>query len=169
MRELSEAHERAGMPLGMDPNTQAVLEHLGYVDVRHQEIKVPYNSWPASDHEQDVGKWFNLALTEGLDAMSLAPFTRILGYAKDQVDALLEEVKKEVCDRSLKTYCVMWVPYDYACPSVELTRVLQAYLDCTKTRCSRTATLTQAKAARCSSLINAMESRVGVFAPLLTV
>lgn len=91
----------------MDPNTQAVLEHLGYVDVRHDEIKVPYNSWPADDHERDVGKWFNLAMTQGLSAMSLAPLTRVLNYKRDQVDAFLEEVKAEMCDRSIKSYCIM--------------------------------------------------------------
>lgn len=109
VREMNEAHDRAGQPLGMDPNTQAVLEHLGYVDVRHDEIKVPYNSWPAGDHERDLGKWFNLAMTQGLSAMSLAPLTRMLGYKKDQVDALLEEVKEEICDRSIKSYCIMHI------------------------------------------------------------
>lgn len=124
VREMNEAHDRAGQPLGMDPNTQAVLEHLGYVDVRHDEIKVPYNSWPAGDHERDLGKWFNLAMTQGLSAMSLAPLTRMLGYKKDQVDALLEEVKEEICDRSIKSYCIMWVLYDYAYASSELTWVI---------------------------------------------
>lgn len=93
----------------MDPNTQAMLEHLGYVDITHEEMKVPYNSWPPEGHERDVGKWLNLAVTQGLPALSYAPFTRALGYSKDEVDALIEGVRRELCDRHLHSYCILWV------------------------------------------------------------
>ncbi len=106
-RELSAAFERARRPLGMDPNTHAMLQHLGFVDIRHDEIRVPFNSWPVDEHLQDMGRWLNLAITQGLLAMSVAPLTRLLGYRSDEVNTLVKEVEKEICDRSIKSYCIM--------------------------------------------------------------
>lgn len=108
-QDLTNAYARMRQPIAMDPNTHAMLEHVGFVDITHQEIKAPFNSWPPSGHDQEIGKWLNLVITQGLHAMTYAPFTRILGYAKDEVDAMLEEVKMEVCDRNLHTYCILWV------------------------------------------------------------
>lgn len=105
--ELREAFKRAGKPIEMDPNTQAVLEHLGFVDVRHEAKKIAFNSWPPETQEKEMGKWFNLAFTMGLQAISYAPLSRMLGYNKDQIDALIEDVKREVCNINLKAYCIL--------------------------------------------------------------
>ncbi|RYP17429.1 hypothetical protein DL767_010028 [Monosporascus sp. MG133] len=108
-RELSEAFDRAGTPLSMDPKTQALLEDVGFVDVKQETKRVPCNAWPDDEHEKDMGRWFNLALTQGLQAMSYGPLTRKLHYNKDQVDALVAEVRREICDRNLRAYCTMCV------------------------------------------------------------
>ncbi|RYP17919.1 hypothetical protein DL765_004238 [Monosporascus sp. GIB2] len=128
IRELGEAFDRAGTPLGMDPKTQALLEDLGFVDVKQETKRIPCNAWPDDEHEKDIGRWFNLALTQGLQAMSYGPLTRKLHYNKDQVDALVAEVRREVCDRSLRAYCTYGLHEDPLRGGNDLKPPLGAYL-----------------------------------------
>jgi hypothetical protein len=104
---LTDAMDKAGRPIVLNPNTRGMLEHLGFVDVKQEVKRIPYNSWPPDNFEQDLGRWFNLGMIQGLQAMSLAPLTRMKGYDKDQVEALIADVKREMCNRQIRIYCTM--------------------------------------------------------------
>ncbi|KAI1492738.1 methyltransferase LaeA [Biscogniauxia mediterranea] len=107
--ELHEAMSRAGRPMDMDPSTVGLLQSIGYVDVEQISTRIPFNPWPADEHEKEIGRWFNLGLCQGLHALTLAPLTRMNGYNKEQVDALVNEVRKEICSRNMRVYCTMYV------------------------------------------------------------
>ena len=104
---LAEATNRALRPIAYNHETGALLEHTGFVDIREEIIRVPLNPWPTDPWQRDVGRWYNLGLTEGLEALTLGPFMRILGWTKDEVDILIERVKREVCTRRMHVYCNM--------------------------------------------------------------
>jgi hypothetical protein len=87
-----------------------MLERQGFVEIQEQVIKVPLNPWPADPHLKDIGRWYNLGLTQGLEALSLGPFTRVNLWTKADVDRLIAEVKKEVCSKRFHAYCNMYVP-----------------------------------------------------------
>jgi len=106
-RYLLEAFERAFKPLAYNTRTRQHLELTGFVDITEQIIRVPLNPWPADPHQRDIGRWYNLGLTQGLEAMSLAPLTRMLQWSKEDVDKLIAEVKREVCSRKYHAYCNM--------------------------------------------------------------
>ncbi|KAI1082012.1 methyltransferase LaeA [Whalleya microplaca] len=108
-RELTEAMERAGRSMTPNPNTVGVLEQLGYVDVEQVRKRIPFSPWSDDAHEKDMGRWFNLGLTQGLYAMTIAPLTRMNGYNREQVIDLINGVKKEICTRELRAYCTMYV------------------------------------------------------------
>ena len=84
-----------------------MLEGAGFVEIQEQVIQVPMNPWPADPHLKDIGRWYNLGFTEGLEAMTLAPLTRMSGWRKADVDRLVADVKKEVCNRKFHAYCNM--------------------------------------------------------------
>ncbi|KAI5863022.1 methyltransferase LaeA [Durotheca rogersii] len=108
-RELTEAMARAGRPLTLDPNTAGMLQHLGYVDVEQVSKRIPFNSWPPEEHERELGRWFNLGVTQGLHALTIAPLTRMNGYDPEQVAILIERVRKEMCTRGMRAFCTMYV------------------------------------------------------------
>ncbi|KAI0009441.1 methyltransferase LaeA [Xylariaceae sp. FL0662B] len=108
-RELTEAMARSGRSMIPDPNTVGVLEQLGYVDVEQIRKRIPFSPWPDDNHEKDMGRWFNLGLTQGLYALTIGPLTRMNGYSREQVIELINGVKKEICTRDLRVYCTMYV------------------------------------------------------------
>lgn len=99
--------ERAGRPITANPNTVGLLQRLGFVDVEQVTFKVPFNTWPLEEHEKLVGQWFNLAITQGLFALSAAPLTRMNGYEPEQVSDLCARVRKEICTRAQMAFCTM--------------------------------------------------------------
>ncbi|KAI2603808.1 methyltransferase LaeA [Hypoxylon fragiforme] len=98
---------RAGRPITPNPNTVSMLQRLGYVDVEQVIKRVPFNSWSEDEHEKVMSKWFNLGMTQGLHALSIAPLTRMNGYDPEQVADLVTRVRKEVCSRGMRAYCTM--------------------------------------------------------------
>ncbi|KAI1137223.1 methyltransferase LaeA [Hypoxylon sp. FL0543] len=107
--ELTEAMERAKRPITANPHTVGLLQRLGYVDVEQVTKRIPFNTWPPDNAEKEIGRWFNLGFTQGLEAMTIAPLTRMNGYAPEQVADLTTKVRKEACSRAMRTYCTMYI------------------------------------------------------------
>ncbi|KAK3201700.1 hypothetical protein GRF29_164g301573, partial [Pseudopithomyces chartarum] len=74
---LKDATARVDRPIAYDHRTRQLLQAAGFIDIQETIIRAPYNTWAADDHQKDIGRWYNLGLTEGLEALSAAPFTRV--------------------------------------------------------------------------------------------
>ncbi|KAI8628896.1 methyltransferase LaeA [Xylariaceae sp. FL1651] len=110
-QKVHQGFQRAGRPLEMDPNTKGRLEAAGFVDIEHIEKRIPFNPWPEAEHEKEMARWFNLGLTQGLDAMTFEPVIHWLNYPEQAVRELIERVKEDICKREWRTFCTMhiWV------------------------------------------------------------
>jgi hypothetical protein len=106
---LMDATTRAYKPLAYNQQTRAMLQTAGFIEVSEQVIRVPFNTWPTDPHEIEMGRWYNLALCQGLEAMSLAPFTRVLHWTREQVRALCADVEREVRNRRYHVYANMHI------------------------------------------------------------
>lgn len=128
---IFEATERAGKPARYDHRTGPMLRDCGLVDIQEVVIKLPINPWPTDTFEKECGRWFNLGLTEGLEAFSLGPLTRVMGWSKQDVENFITPVAKECARRSIHAYCLVWV----LCFLTEwaFSDSLQAHLDSTTT------------------------------------
>ena len=104
---LLAATQEFGRPLAYNTDTRGMLDRQGFVEVQEQIIKVPLNPWPADPHLKDIGRWYNLGLTQGLEALTLGPMTRIGGWSKETVDKLVMEAKREICAKRFHAYCNM--------------------------------------------------------------
>ena len=119
-RLLFEATAQAHRPMEYNTQTRAMLEWGRFVDISEEIIRVPLNSWPTDPYLKEVGRWYNLGLTEGLEALSLGPLTRVAGWTKAEVEKLCSEVKKEVCNKKFHVYCNMYVsPFSFHFPPPE--------------------------------------------------
>ncbi|PNH35767.1 hypothetical protein VD0002_g4617 [Verticillium dahliae] len=109
----SEAVHRAlrtfGTPLDINDRIKGDLQALGFTDVTETIVKLPINPWADNKHDQELGRWFNLAATHAVNAMSLAPLTRVEGWPVEQVQSLGSEVKKNLCKLSIHAYCRLHV------------------------------------------------------------
>ncbi|KAE9989705.1 hypothetical protein EG327_002386 [Venturia inaequalis] len=102
---LKDATSRFHKPIEYQHTTRQQLESAGFIDVQEQVIRAPLNSWPSDPHQKSIGRWYNLGLTDGLEALSLGPFTRVNRWnADDHVRPLVKEVKKEIASQKIHAY-----------------------------------------------------------------
>ena len=85
-------------------NTKQLLEAQGFVDIHTQIIQLPLNSWPSDPHLKMIGRWYNLGLTEGLEAISLGPLTRAFRWPADTVRRMVGDVKSTICNERHHIY-----------------------------------------------------------------
>jgi hypothetical protein len=102
---LNDATQRANRPIAFQTNTKEMLQTAGFIDVREQIIRAPLNGWARDPHQREIGRWYNIGLSEGLQALSAAPFTRInRWHMHDHVQPLLKEVLKEMNRSKVHAY-----------------------------------------------------------------
>lgn len=108
-RLVSDAVERAYRPSPFKTDTRGLLASRGFVDIQEQIIQIPVNAWPENPRQKDIGRWYNVGFAQGLEAMSLAPLTRMYNWEPADVVKLCTEVKQEIGSRRFRAYCNMLV------------------------------------------------------------
>ena len=102
---LADATARVSRPIAYEHNTRQLLQDAGFIDIQETIIRAPFNSWPNDPHQKEIGRWYNLGLTEGLEALSFAPFTRVNRWnLHEHVKPLVEAVRREICNRKIHAY-----------------------------------------------------------------
>lgn len=102
---LHRAMRTAGMPLDVNERTKSELQAIGFTDVTETTVQLPINPWTRDRRQNELGRWFNLSLTHSIDALSLAPLTRIERWPADKVFRLSADVKRRLCDLNTHAYC----------------------------------------------------------------
>lgn len=106
-QHILSATQEHSRPLAYNTQTRSMLEHQGFVEIQEQVIKVPFNPWPTDTHLKDIGRWYNLGLTQGLDALTLGPMTTVRHWKKPDIDKLIQDAKREICSKHVHAYCNM--------------------------------------------------------------
>ncbi|KAL9089236.1 MAG: hypothetical protein Q9165_005804 [Trypethelium subeluteriae] len=108
---LKDATARISRPIEYQHNTRQMLQAAGFIDINETVIRAPYNSWPADPHQKEIGRWYNLGLTEGLEALSLAPFTRVYQWPVPSVGRIVEDAKRQIVSKKQHGYNNMYVVF----------------------------------------------------------
>lgn len=107
---LADATHRSAKPIAYQHNTRQMLQQAGFIDIQEIIIRAPYNTWPSDPHQREIGKWYQVGILQGLEALSLAPFTRVFRWdARQHIKPLCEEVKSEIRTRKYHAYNNMYV------------------------------------------------------------
>jgi len=101
---LDGATERAHKRLAYPENLRELLNNTGFVDIEEEVIRLPLNEWPEVEHQKFVGRWYNLGLCQGLEALTLAPLTRAYEWPLENIRQLLTAVKPQICSRRVRAY-----------------------------------------------------------------
>ncbi|KAK3998047.1 methyltransferase domain-containing protein [Cladorrhinum sp. PSN332] len=88
-----------------------ILTEVGFEDVVEVKYKWPSNSWPKDSKHKEIGLWNNENITTGLQGFLMAALTRALGWAKEEVDVLAAQARKDVNDRTIHAYWPVIVVY----------------------------------------------------------
>ena len=102
---LKDATDLAGRPIAFQNHTKEMLLAAGFIDIREQIIRAPLNGWATDPHQKQIGRWYNIGLVEGLEALSAAPLTRINRWSfEDHVKPLIGQVAKEISNSKVHAY-----------------------------------------------------------------
>lgn len=102
-----EATQTAHRPMAYNHNTGQMLHMAGFVDIQETAIRVPINPWHTVQEQTNLGRWCNLNMIQGLEAMTLAPLYRVLNWRKEEIDQLIAETRTAMCSRKNHVYNVM--------------------------------------------------------------
>ena len=83
----------------------SLMREVGFVDVEVKPFKVPIGTWPANSTLKQAGAFQLVAMLEGIEGLSLAVFTRCLGWTIEDTMKLLEETRREF---TRKKACYYW-------------------------------------------------------------
>jgi hypothetical protein len=86
---------------------EIAMKSAGFEDVTVHEFKLPIGLWPQKPQLQEAGKFALVAMLEGLQGISLAIFTRFLGWDVLEMEVLLAKVRREWLMKRVKSYWPM--------------------------------------------------------------
>jgi hypothetical protein len=96
--------------LGMAKNTQH-LKDAGFVNVEEKIFKIPLGTWPKNKTLKTIGLYLRSVIYDGLQGVSLGPFTRGLKWTPQEVEVYLIDVRKALMDSSTHAYIPFHVVY----------------------------------------------------------
>jgi len=101
------AGERTGrtFKIARDGRMTKYLEEAGFTDLHHQAWKVPIGGWAQDPKLKRVGQYNGLYIDLSLDGFAVFPVGQILGWTLEEVDALVNNMRRELEDpKSLPYY-----------------------------------------------------------------
>lgn len=95
------AAQKVGRTVQPGPQLETWIREAGFEDIHHEKVQLPLGIWPKDKKMKDVGAFNLVQLKEGLEGFSLRLFTNILGWAPEELQVLLGEVRKDLADRKI--------------------------------------------------------------------
>jgi hypothetical protein len=104
---ILEAAANAGRPVFPTDEYHKYLKDAGFEDVYEVQRKWPTNTWPRDKNFKELGMWAYANLGNGLEGLSLAHFTRGLGWSPEQTLLYCAETRKELKNPNIHAYWAM--------------------------------------------------------------
>ncbi|OHW95814.1 methyltransferase domain-containing protein [Colletotrichum incanum] len=105
---LKEVSKKLGREYVEVPSLKNMMIEAGFLDVEMRMYKWPHNEWPKDPRYKKLGFWTQENFGSALEAICMAPFTRILGWSRDEVNVFLIEVRKDLKNKSYHAYCPVY-------------------------------------------------------------
>ncbi|OBR15657.1 TAM domain methyltransferase [Colletotrichum higginsianum IMI 349063] len=105
---LKEASEKSGREYVEVSSLKNLMIEAGFVDVEMQMYKWPHNEWPKEPRYKKLGYWTQENFGAALEAICMAPFTRVLNWTRDEVNVFLIDVRKDLKNKSYHAYCPVY-------------------------------------------------------------
>ena len=81
-----------------------MVEAAGFEDVVQQQFMWPENTWPKDKKLKEIGQWTLANMDGGLEDISMALFTRGLGWTAEELEVFLVDVRREMKDTRIHAY-----------------------------------------------------------------
>jgi hypothetical protein len=81
-----------------------LMVDIGFVNIVETKFKWPVNSWPREKKFKLLGAWSYENMNGGIEGFTMAPFTRGLGWKKEEVERFLIEVSPDMKSKAIHAY-----------------------------------------------------------------
>ncbi|KAL8735476.1 MAG: hypothetical protein Q9181_002798 [Wetmoreana brouardii] len=107
-----EAAQKVGMSLRITGDKlKTQMQEAGFVDVVVKEFKMPIGQWPKDKTLREAGAFGLVAMLEGIGGLTMAFWTRFLGWKAEAVEAELVKVKREFRNKAIHAYWPTYAVY----------------------------------------------------------
>ena len=104
-RNQEEAINKVGATMRLDgPKLKKQLEDAGFVNVTIREFKIPIGTWPADPKMRETGAFQLVAMLDGIQGLTLALWTRFLGWNEQEIEVFLAKTRAEWRNRKIHSY-----------------------------------------------------------------
>ncbi|KAK2750376.1 hypothetical protein FQN57_003856 [Myotisia sp. PD_48] len=110
-RLIVEASARVKKNSNNPASYESWMRQAGFTNVRTEVHKWPTNSWPEDEKEKLKGLWNLYNVLDRLQVFTVALFTKVLGWAREDVDAFLVDVSAELQNRDVHAYWPVYIVY----------------------------------------------------------
>lgn len=100
---LHRAMRTACVPLDLNEQTNGRLKAIGFTNITQSTVRLPISPWSTQEDEKNLGRWFNTIIYT-VDAIIMAPLTRIKKWSQDDVLRLTNDIKEEIRSLSIHSY-----------------------------------------------------------------
>ncbi|KAB5566167.1 methyltransferase domain-containing protein [Coniochaeta sp. 2T2.1] len=87
------------------------MADAGFVNITEKKFAVPATPWAKGRDEKMLGAMQMANNLEGVSGLTMTVFTRSLGWAAEEVERLLVDVRKDMRDRGIHAYVPIMVIY----------------------------------------------------------
>ncbi|KAF5019752.1 hypothetical protein F66182_8237 [Fusarium sp. NRRL 66182] len=103
-RFLDEAAGKFGRSFERTSTFKDKLKEAGFVDIVETRYKWPTNPWPKDRKYKELGAWNKENATSALEALTIAPFTRGLGWSAEEVQVFLAKLRDDWNNPKIHAY-----------------------------------------------------------------
>ncbi|KAK1850516.1 methyltransferase domain-containing protein [Colletotrichum chrysophilum] len=108
---MMEAGRRSGFLLDTCGRAAEMMANAGFIDIVRIPFKWPINQWPRDVRHKTLGLWTEANFSVGLESMTLALFTRFMGWRKEEVWDFSARASAEWRDVRRHGYFDVYVTY----------------------------------------------------------
>ncbi|KAH0559496.1 hypothetical protein GP486_003987 [Trichoglossum hirsutum] len=86
----------SGRDASPGPMLKGLIEKAGFVNVKEEIFPFPIGMWPKDKKLKEMGAYNLFQRLENLEGITLALFTRFLGWTSQEVFVFLTDVRKDL-------------------------------------------------------------------------
>lgn len=110
---MVECVARAGRDMSYSQRYPSLFRAAGLEDVTERHFVWPSNHWVKGKQNKRLALWFQKDLGDGLEAISLRLLIGVGGMTKEEVTALLDQVRKDLGNPKYHSYMPVLVFYHF--------------------------------------------------------
>ena len=102
---VKEAALKGGIDAAASNKFSEMLRAQGFVVMREEPIKWAVGHWPKGKLQKEIGAYTHQNILQALNAVTMALFTKQLGWSREAAEMFLVEARKDINDSKKHCYC----------------------------------------------------------------